>query len=161
MAAVLRLPSYELEGLSWLDVERYLQLDTRLAFALGATEEHAHLSLATDTRLVAEIARRATAAEHVLLAPLVPFGNSIWAAHHPGTLWVTPTTLGGVLRDLIASAHATGFRRILVISGHSGNDVVSVHLQGLMASLDDLVCDYFAWYREPEVLELARSIRED
>lgn len=151
----------ELARLSWYDVEQYLEHDDRLVFTIGATEEHAHLSLATDTLLGSEVARGAAATERVLLAPPFPFGNSGWAAAYPGTLSLRPRTLATALSDLIRSAYATGFRGIFVVSGHSGNDAVAADLQLLTTSLPGLRCDYFAWYRETEILELARSIRPD
>lgn len=152
---------FELARVSWREVERYLARDTRLVFSLGATEEHAHLSLATDTVLAVEVARRASASERVFLAPPLNYGNSLWSAAYPGTLWLRPSTLTSVIGDLIRSAYRSGFRRMLLVSGHSGNDVVVAPLQPALAELRDLELDYFAWYRDPQVLELARRIRPD
>lgn len=151
----------ELEGLSWFDVEERLKTDRRLAFLLGATEEHGHLSLATDTLLTLEVARRATAAEGVLLAPPLHYGNSTWALAFPGTLSLAPSTLAAVTADLVRSAHATGFRQLFFFSGHSGNAFVRWSLQELIVELGELECEFFEWYAEPEIRSLATTIRPD
>ena len=39
------------EDLNWMDVEEYLEQDDRLMIVVGATEQHAYLSLLTDTKI--------------------------------------------------------------------------------------------------------------
>lgn len=155
------MSSNELEQLTWSDVERRISSDRRIAFVLGATEEHGYLSLATDTLLTFDIARRATVSEDVLLAPPLHFGHSLWAEAFPGTLSLRPATLAAALADLVRSAHTTGFRSVFVFCGHSGNGFLRWHLQELVVELDGLECDFFEWYAEPQIRELARKIRPD
>jgi creatinine amidohydrolase len=157
---VAALPN-ELENLSWADVEQRLENDRRLAILIGATEQHGYLSLATDTLLTLEIARAATRAEGVLLAPPFSYGNSLWAQAYPGTLSLSPATLEAVVHDLTISAQATGFRSLFFFSGHSGNRFVRWSLQKLIVELEGLECDFFEWYAEPAIRELAQSIRPD
>lgn len=62
--------------LNWMDVERYLQHDDRVILVVGATEQHAYLSLTTDNQIPLNIARAAAKRSNVLIAPAVNFGVS-------------------------------------------------------------------------------------
>jgi len=149
----------ELEGLTWFDVERYLERDSRLVIVLGATEEHAYLSLATDTLLGMHIARRACAETGVLLAPGLPYGDSLLLQGYPGTLTLMPETYARVVADLARSAHASGFRRLFFLNAHGGNNFVVMHIQQVVAEHPDLICDFFEWASEPAVTELAMELQ--
>ena len=39
------------EDLNWMDVQSYLEQDDRVMIVLGATEQHAYLSLLTDIKI--------------------------------------------------------------------------------------------------------------
>jgi creatinine amidohydrolase len=55
--------------LNWMQVEGYLERDDRIVLPLGSTEQHAYLSLATDS-LLAE--RVAVEAAEPLGVPVLP-----------------------------------------------------------------------------------------
>ena len=149
----------ELEWLTWREVEEYLKHDRRIAFVLGATEQHGYLSIGNDTLNALDLARQATKAEGVLLAPPLSYGVSMILSAFPGTLYLTTETFTHVIRDLVHSAYRNGFRRILFFNGHGPHTVIIPYLGELMDKLDDLICDFFTWAAEPEIVRLQEQIR--
>src|SRR5574339_1139849 len=105
-----------LEDLTWMDVEKYLQQDDRLMLVLGATEQHAYLSLLTDVKIPLALADAASQQTGVLVAPPLNFGVSPYFLAYPGTLSLRVSTLTAALEDIIRSAAGHGFRRILILN---------------------------------------------
>jgi creatinine amidohydrolase len=115
----------QLSDLSWPSV-RELSKDTPVIFPIAALEQHGHhLPLFTDSLLLGEVIRRASErlAERVLFAPLFWLGNSEHHLDFPGTLSATPRAYLDVLCGLLESFIQHGFRRLVLINGHGGNDV--------------------------------------
>ena len=115
----------DLAQLSWPAVES-LNKDTPVVIPVAALEQHGHhLPLFTDSMLLGEIVRRAAERlnERVLFTPLMWLGNSDHHIDFPGTLSARPRVyldlLSGLANDLIRY----GFRRIVFVNGHGGNDV--------------------------------------
>ena len=93
----------------------------------GAIEQHGpHLAVGADSIFVDEICRAAAdvAAPHatVLVVPPVSFGISDHHKPHPGVLSLRPTTFISLLGDLGACLVESGFRRIVFVNGHNGNE---------------------------------------
>jgi creatinine amidohydrolase len=109
------------EDLNWMDVERYLETDDRIILVTGATEQHAYLSLLTDTLIPTKIAEAVAEREKVLMAPPFPFGYSREFSYYPGTISITRQTFDLVLTEMIESLLHQGFRRFFVVNGHGGN----------------------------------------
>ncbi|NED97883.1 creatininase family protein [Phytoactinopolyspora alkaliphila] len=94
---------------------------------LGSTEQHGpHLPVCADSAIVTDIAERAATQAAldvpVVVAPTLPFG---FAHHHlpfGGTVSIGMLTYLQVLTDIGTSLHASGFRRLIFINGHGGND---------------------------------------
>jgi creatinine amidohydrolase len=93
---------------------------------IGSFEQHgAHLPLATDTIIAAEISARICARYEAVLLPPVAFGCSHEHADFPGTVSISATTLFGVLRDVAESLSHAGFTGLALVNGHGGNYVLS------------------------------------
>jgi creatinine amidohydrolase len=94
---------------------------------IGSVEQHGpHLPVSTDFTIVSAIAERAAARAGdvvpIVLVPPLPFG---FAHHHlpfGGTISIGMSTYSNLLCDMGRSLSATGFRRILLLNGHGGND---------------------------------------
>lgn len=104
---------------------------------VGATEQHGeHLPTGVDDFLAAEVCRRA--AEFAAPESPVVVTPSIWCGlseqHMPfgGTITIRLNTLRMVLRDVCRSVVRAGFRRVVIVNGHSGA------VSALDAIVDDL-----------------------
>jgi creatinine amidohydrolase len=112
-----------LAEMSWDQTQEYLERDDRVILPIGATEEHGrHLGLGTDFIEAEAIALGAGAATGIVVAPTLNYGMSHAQLAFPGTLSLRPTTLIAVLEDLFHSLFKHGFRRVLVVNGHGGNN---------------------------------------
>lgn len=126
-SGVVCLPNIimHLTDLNWPAVQA-LSKDTPIVFPAAALEQHGrHMPLFTDSMLLGEIIRRVSErmGDRVLFAPLMWLGNSDHHLDFPGTLSAPPRTyldlLGGLLENFIQH----GFRRLVILNGHGGNDV--------------------------------------
>ncbi len=143
------------EELNWFDVENYLEADDRLMLVFGSCEQHAHLSLLTDVKIPLALADAASNDSNVLVAPVVNFGVSPYFLAFPGTISLRVTTLLNVAEDIVRSVHQQGFRRILVLNGHGGNDPLKNRLYELTNQLELLQLKWYAWYQSHSVLDIA------
>lgn len=115
----------QLADMNWPSV-RALSNDTPVVFPVAALEQHGHhLPLFTDSLLLGEIVRRVSRrlADRVLFAPLQWLGNSDHHLDFPGTLSAAPRTYLDLLSGLMENFIQHGFRRLVFINGHGGNDV--------------------------------------
>ncbi len=135
-----------IEELNWFDVEEYLQHDDRLMLVIGSCEQHAYLSLLSDVKIPQALADAASQKTGVLLAPAVNFGVSPYFLAYPGTFSLRATTLMDIVEDLVRSAYRQGFRKILVLNGHGGNDAVRSRLYELANQLPGLQVSWYAWW---------------
>lgn len=144
------------EELNWFDVENYLKEDDRLILVLGACEQHGYLSLATDVMIPQALADAASQQTGVLVAPVMNFGASPYFLGFPGTLSLRLSTLLDLVEDVVRSAFGHGFRRILVINGHGGNDGARSRLYELSNELRDMRIAWYAWWYSHSVSQVAQ-----
>jgi creatinine amidohydrolase len=115
-----------LADLSWPKIASCAP-DSTLVFPIAAIEQHGHhLPVSTDNMLLAEVVRRVQillADQPVLFAPQQWLGNSDHHLHFPGTLSMQPAGYISLLGTLIDNAITHGFRRIVFLNGHGGNDI--------------------------------------
>jgi creatinine amidohydrolase len=145
------------EDCNWMDVESYLRHEDRLILVIGACEQHGYLSLLTDVRIPLALADAASQQTGVLVAPPLNFGSSPYFLAYPGTLSLRVSTLIDLVEDLVRSAYGQGFRRILVLNGHGGNDPARVRLYELASQLPDLRLGWYAWWLANSVQEVAKN----
>jgi len=146
-----------IEDLSWMDVENYLKTDDRLILVLGACEQHGYLSLLTDVKIPLALADAASQQTGVLVAPPLNFGSSPYFLSYPGTFSLRASTLLDVVEDLLRSAYRHGFRHILLLNGHGGNDAARVRLYELADQLPGLRLAWYAWWTANSVVEVAQQ----
>jgi creatinine amidohydrolase len=145
------------EELNWFDIEKYLQDDDRLMLVIGACEQHGYLSQTTDVLIPQALADAASQQTGVLVAPSVNFGSSPYFLDYPGTLSLRLSTLMDFVEDILRSAHGQGFRRILVLNGHGGNDGVRSRLFDLANQLPGLRLAWYAWWQSHSVQAIAEK----
>lgn len=148
-----------IEDLNWMDVENYLKQDDRLILVIGACEQHGYLSLLSDVKIPLALAEAASRQAGVLVAPPVNFGASPYFVTYPGTFSLRLSTLMDAVEDLIRSAYGQGFRRILVLNGHGGNNGLKMRLGELANQLSGLKIQWYAWWTSRSVEEV--SLRHD
>lgn len=145
------------EDLNWMDVENYLKSDDRLMLVVGACEEHGYLSLLTDIKIPLALADAASERTHVLVAPPLNFGISPYFAKYPGTISLRTQTFLAVVADIVRWVHGQGFKKLLFINGHGGNDPARAVLSELVNELSGLKVSWYAWWMAPSVTAVAES----
>jgi creatinine amidohydrolase len=146
-----------MEDLNWMDVEAYLKKDDRLILIIGATEQHGYLSLVSDVRIPQALADAASQQTNILVAPPLNFGSSPYFLDYPGTLSLRINTLLDIIEDLVRSAYGQGFRRILLLNGHGGNDGARARLAELASQFPDLHLAWYSWWTAHSVLNIAEK----
>jgi creatinine amidohydrolase len=114
-----------LAHLKWNEVAA-LSRDTPVIFPVAALEQHGrHMPVFTDSMLTNELVRRTELAmgDRVLFAPLMWLGNSHHHMDFPGTLSAEPRVYLDLLNGLLENFIAHGFKRLIILNGHGGNDV--------------------------------------
>ncbi|GAA5482677.1 creatininase family protein [Haloferula sargassicola] len=114
-----------LENLAWPELgEIRDRTGGLLLLPLGATEQHGpHLPVAMDTLLAEAVCYAASARTG---APVMPALRYTVSQGHtpkwPGTFSLRHETFIATLRELAAWAVATGWKRLLLVNAHFGND---------------------------------------
>jgi creatinine amidohydrolase len=139
------------DEMNWFSVEQYLKSDDRLMLVTGACEQHGYLSLLTDAKIPLALAEAASEKTGVLVAPAINFGASPYFLAYPGTISLRITTLLAVVEDIIRSVYQQGFRRVLVLNGHSGNAPVRGLMSELANQMPDMKMNFYSWWMSSTV----------
>lgn len=114
-----------LETLPWPDLQQMLEAGHELLLLpVGATEQHGpHLPINTDTLIATATCQAASA---LTGAPMLPALNYTVSLGHtekwPGTFALFHETLIATVREIGRWAFATGWKRLLLVNSHFGND---------------------------------------
>ena len=145
------------DEINWFDVENYLQEEDRLMIVLGSCEQHGYLSLLSDVKIPLALADAASQKTGVLVAPPLNFGVSPYFLAYPGTISLRVSTMLDVVEDMVSSLHRHGFRRLLFLNGHGGNDVVRGKLYEMANRYPDMKIAWFAWWESHSVEAIAKE----
>lgn len=117
---------------------------------IGATEPHNfHLPYGTDTFEGEAIGTRACEAAwnegaKVVLLPSIPYGTETNQMEFPLAMNVNPTTLGYMIRDIVASLEKHGVRKLVILNSHGGNEFKPLLREMLgTTSVQMFLCDWF------------------
>ena len=136
--------------MDWRMVEDWLRGDDRGVLPHGSTEQHASLSLAVDAILAEKIAVDAAAPLGVPVYPALPFGLAPYFQSFPGSVTLRVETYVAVVRELLDSMKRSGFRRILIVNGHGGNQPAAALAQEWMLDNPDCRVRFHDWWRAPK-----------
>jgi creatinine amidohydrolase len=150
----------QISEVNWMQVEEYLRRDDRIVLPVGSTEQHAHLSLATDSILAERVSVEAAEPLGVLVLPAMPFGVAPGFAAFPGTVSLRPETLVAVVSEVLDTLYGQGFRRFLVVNGHGGNEAAREPLEAWPADRDGARLRFHSWWDSSAVQPRATSTRE-
>ncbi len=143
--------------LNWMDVEEYLKTDDRVIVVLGACEQHGYLSLQTDTKIPLALADAASSRTNVIIGPEITVGVSPYFLSYPGTISIRSEIYIQFVADILDSLYQAGFRRILILNGHSGNNIVRTKLVEMANSLTELKFSWYSWWESNGVQDLAQK----
>ena len=110
--------------MNWMQVEEYLRHDDRAVLPLGSTEQHSYLRLTVDCVLPERVAADAAEPLGVPVFPVVPYGVTPYFREFPGSISLRVETHLRVVGDILDGMAHSGFRRILIVNGHGGNNAV-------------------------------------
>ena len=143
---------------NWMQVEALLQAgEDRAVLPLGSIEQHAYLSLAVDALLAEQVAVEAAEPLGIPVFPAQPYGYTPTYMAYPGTLTLRLQTLLAVLNDLVVSLHHHGFRRVLIVNGHGGNNGAASLAQELIAQHPGLEVRWHNWWAAPRTMAFVRE----
>jgi creatinine amidohydrolase len=85
------------------------------------------------------------------------FGCSPYFLKYPGTLSLRANTILDVIEDLVRSAYGQGFKRMLFLNGHGGNDLGRTRLYELANQLSDIKIRWYSWWLANSVSQVAQK----
>jgi creatinine amidohydrolase len=135
--------------MDWRMVEDWVRHDDRAVLPIGSTEQHAGLSLMVDTILAERVAVEAAEPLGVPVFPAMPFGLAPYFQSYPGSITLRVATLCAVVRDVLDSLKRGGFRRIVIVNGHGGNQPAAALAQEWMMDNPDCRVRFHDWWRAP------------
>ena len=117
--------SIDLSSLAWPAVaERLAGGDDLIVLPCGATEQHgAHLPINTDTVIAEKICAYACEKTGVAMLPALSYTVSVGHTDKwPGTFSLSHETFISTVCEIADWARRTGWRRLLLVNSHFGND---------------------------------------
>ncbi len=147
--------------MTWSQVEAYLESDDRCVVPLGSTEQHAYISLATDSILAERVASEAAEPLAVPVFPPLAYGITPYFMAYPGTVTLSLATYERVLNEMLGSIRRHGFRRILVVNGHGGNSPARPSAEAWADRRDGVELRWHDWWKAPKVRAAIDAIDPD
>jgi len=144
--------------MNWMQVEEYLLNDDRAILPIGSTEQHSHLSLSVDSILAERVAVEAAESMKVPVFPVLSYGVTPYFLAFPGTVSLTVATHLAVVRDILDSLAHSGFRRILIVNGHGGNNAVQQLAQEWLIGRSECRLVFHNWWNAPRTGAKVREI---
>ncbi len=90
--------------------------------------------------------------------PALPYGLTPYFTAFPGTVTLRVATYAAVLRDVLDSLKHAGFRRVLIVNGHGGNQPAAAIAQEWMMDNPDAHVRFHDWWRAPLTAAAVRAI---
>jgi creatinine amidohydrolase len=146
---------------NWMQLEEYLARDDRIVLPLGSTEQHAYLSLGTDSILAERVSAEAAEPLGVPVLPVLAYGLTPYFAAFPGSPTLRVETFLAVLRDLLDSLRGQGFRRILLVNGHGGNASGGALTAEWVAANPGAQAIFHNWWNGPRTSAAVQEIDPD
>ncbi len=148
----------QISNLNWMQLEAYLTRDNRCILPLGSTEQHAYISLSTDSILANKLAREVGDLANVVSFPCVEYGMTPYFSEYPGSISLRPNTYFLLIEDILNNLYQQGFRRILIINGHGGNSPVMAMIHEWQSRCEDAQVIFHNWWAAPKVWAQVQSI---
>ncbi|RKX25166.1 MAG: hypothetical protein DRP45_06555 [Candidatus Zixiibacteriota bacterium] len=112
-----------LQRLNWLQVRDLVPSDIdTILLPVGTVEAHGSACLGTDNFIPGSIAEGIADRLNALIAPTVSYGISRSLRRYNGGSTIKPETWQAFVSDILNSFAQTGFRNVIVLNGHGGNN---------------------------------------
>jgi creatinine amidohydrolase len=147
-----------LSSMSWKDAEEYLKSDDRCVLPIGCTEQHAYLSLLTDSILAEKISLDAAEPQGVPVLPVMNYGTTPLFMDYPGTVSLRIDTLWNVVKDILESVVHHGFKRILIVNGHGGNMPIADYVEKWNKDHPEVKVKFHNWWNAPDTMAKVKEI---
>ena len=144
--------------MNWMMVEEYLGRDDRAVLPLGCTEQHAYLSLSTDSILAERLAVEAAEPLGVPVFPFLAYGITPYFRAFPGTITLRVETYMSVVDDSLDAMAGHGFKRILIVNGHGGNTPAQGFIGEWIADHPGVRIKFRNWWNAPKVWAQVQAI---
>jgi creatinine amidohydrolase len=115
-------------NMSWREIEQALASNPAVLVPMGSTEEHGPHAPTGDYQITDVITERVCQETGDLMIPTIPFSYSEYFRHYPGTITVQPETLRLLVKDAVYCLLDQGFRHVILVNGHKGNDPILMPL---------------------------------
>ena len=136
--------------MDWRMIEDWTRSDDRGVLPLGSTEQHGGLSLMVDAILAEKVAVEAAEPLGIPVYPAIPFGIAPYFQNFPGSITIRVATYVELVRDVLDSMKRGGFRRILIVNGHGGNQPAAALAQEWMMDNTDCRVRFHDWWKAPK-----------
>ena len=143
---------------NWMQIEEYLRHDDRAVLPLGCTEQHAYLSLSVDSILSEQVALDAAEPLGIPVFPVLPYGPTASFMAYPGTVSLQLKTYLALVRDVLDSMVTHGFKRIVVVNGHGGNQPAANLIEYMMQENPAIEMKFHSWWRAPNTWAKVQQI---
>ncbi|MDB5529142.1 MAG: creatininase family protein [Devosia sp.] len=144
--------------MNWSQVEDYLKRDDRCVVPLGSTEQHAGLSLSVDSILAEKVALDAAEPLGVPVFPVLPYGITPYFLAYPGSISLRIDTYTRIIRDILDGLKIQGFKRILLVNGHGGNQPGGSLAIEWMADNPGHAVKFHNWWNAPATFAKVQEI---
>ncbi|MFC0180180.1 creatininase family protein [Thorsellia kenyensis] len=148
----------KIADMNWMQIEEYLKTDDRVVVPLGSVEQHAYLSMAVDMILAEKVAVDAAEPLGIPVYPAIPFGITPYFAGFAGTITLNVNTYTALIRDILDSLKRSGFKRIVLVNGHGGNQPAQSAAAEWMLANPEVKVRFYNWWNAPKTLAKVREI---
>jgi creatinine amidohydrolase len=144
--------------MNWMQVDAYLKHDDRAVLPLGSTEQHGFLSLSVDSILSEHVAIEAAEPLGIPVFPVQAYGITPYFRAFPGSMSLRVATYVALVRDLLDNLANWGFKRILIVNGHGGNQPAQSVAGEWMADHPGCRVKFDNWWNAPKVWAKVQEI---
>lgn len=156
-----------MEHMTVKGVREYLERKSSILIPIGVTEQHGnHLPLETDSLIAKGLSRQIGERADILVAPLMQASFS--GGSCPGTINISPAVMSLVVRDMLISLYAQGFRNFYLVPGHGGSENMRALEDALRLLLrlnpdfkDALIALMPVWKFDPENIGWFKALKEN
>jgi creatinine amidohydrolase len=144
--------------MNWMQVESYLKQDDRCILPLGSVEQHGYISLCTDQILAERVSLDAAEPLGVPVFPALPYGLAPYFQAYPGSMTLRVETYVRVVRELLDGLRRSGFRRVLIVNGHGGNQPAAALAMEYSVDHPEMRVKFHNWWAAPNTMALVKTL---